>query len=504
MTEPPRILPLDDHNKELLSHVHPEDWKNPEPKDLYHMVVIGAGTAGLVTAAGAASLGARVALVERNMMGGDCLIVGCVPSKGIIRAARAWHAVARGGEFGAPPAAGEGDFGAAMRRMRRLRAKLSPIDGASRFRDLGVDVFLGEGRFVGPDAIEVDGKRLNFRRALIATGARAAALPIPGLEEAGYLTNENVFWLEERPRRLAVIGAGPIGCELSQTFARFGSEVFLLEQMDRILVAEDEDAAEIVERAMERDGVKTRCAAKIGGVEKRGEEKVVRFECHGNEHEVVADEVLVGVGRAPNVEGLDLEKAGVEYGRHGVKVDDRLRTTSPRIYAAGDVASRLKFTHTADRHARIVIQNALFFGRKKVSRIVVPWCTYTSPEIAHVGMFEKEAEEQGYQVETITIPMKEVDRAILDGEDDGFLRVHLRRGSDQILGASLIAEHAGDMIGEMALAITARVGLRKIGDTIHPYPTQGEIFRKAADAWNRTRLTPRAKSLLSLLLKLVR
>ncbi len=504
MTSTPRMLPLDKYNQELLDNVHPEGWKNPEPADRYHLVVVGAGTAGLICAIGAAGLGARVALVERHLMGGDCLNVGCVPSKGIIRAARAWHAVKNGKGFGAPPASGDGDFAEAMRRMRRLRARISRADAARRYSEHGVDVFLGDGRFVGPGDLEVGGARLNFRRAVIATGARAAAPPIPGLEEAGYLTNETVFSLEERPERIVVIGAGPIGCEMSQAFARLGSRVYLLEMMNRILLAEDADAAEIVEKAMERDGVETICAAKIHRVEQRNGELAIHFECEGKQGSVAADKILVGVGRAPNVDGLGLEEAGVEYHKHGVKVDDRLRTTNPRIYAAGDIASRYKFTHAADAMARIVIANALFFGRSKVSRLVMPWCTYTSPEIAHVGMYEKEAQDLGYQVDTITVPLEGVDRAILDGEDEGFFRVHLKEGTDKILGATLVAERAGEMISEVTLAITAGVGLGKIGSTIHPFPTQTEVIRKAGDAWRRRKLTPKVKKLFSLYLSVFR
>ncbi|MDX1384928.1 MAG: FAD-dependent oxidoreductase, partial [Thermoanaerobaculia bacterium] len=271
----PGLLPLDEHNRTLRDHVHPPDWTNPEPADRYHMVVIGAGTAGLVTAVVAAGLGAKVALVERDLMGGDCLNVGCVPSKGVIGAARAWHAARSGAAFGAPVADGGGDFGAAMERMRRLRAGISHIDGAARFRDLGVDVFLGSGRFVDPRTVEVEGARLRFRHATIATGARAAAPPIPGLAEVGYLTNETVFSLTELPASLAVIGAGPIGCEMAQAFARFGSRVTLLDVAPQVLIREDADAAQIVADAMVEDGVALELGANIVEVQARGGQKAV-------------------------------------------------------------------------------------------------------------------------------------------------------------------------------------------------------------------------------------
>jgi pyruvate/2-oxoglutarate dehydrogenase complex dihydrolipoamide dehydrogenase (E3) component len=503
--EHPLLLPLDEHNLRHLANVRPRDHVNPGPKERYHLVVIGAGTAGLVTAAAGAALGAKVALVERQMMGGDCLNVGCVPSKAIIRAARAWHEAAIGSEtFGAPRVAGPGDFSFAMRRMRRLRADLGHVDGVPRFRGLGVDVFLGEGRFTAPDLVEVGGARLRFRRAIIATGARAGLPPVPGLTEAGALTNETIFWLEELPARLAVIGAGPIGCEMAQAFARFGSRVTLLNRSDRVLPKEDRDAAAIVEAAMVRDGVDLQLGSKLLSVERDGAETTLRCERAGRRLSVAADRILVAAGRVPNVEGLGLESAGVLHDAKGVRVDDFLRTTNPKIYAIGDVSSRHQFTHAADAQARLVVANALFFGRGRASRLVMPWCTFTSPEIAHVGLYEQEAREAGLEVDTLTISLKELDRAVLDGANDGFVRVHLKKGSDRILGATLVAEHAGDMIGELALAITAKVGLGAIGATIHPYPTQGEVIRKAADAWRRAKLTPRVKRVFDLFFRILR
>ncbi len=493
------IEPDDQHNQKLISHVHPLDWQNPKAKDRYHLVVVGAGTAGLVSAAGAAGLGAKVALIERHLMGGDCLNVGCVPSKGVISAARSWQAAREARErFGGPDVRGDGDFGFAMERMRRLRAGIAKHDSAQRFSDLGIDMFLGDGKFVGPDRVEVDGQILRFRRAVIATGGRAIAPPIPGLADAGYLTNETIFELTELPKRLAVIGGGPIGCEMAQSFRRFGTEVTLLDKDAHVLVREDADAADVVQKAMLRHGVQLEFNTQIEKVERRGEnERVITFKVGGTSKTLVVDHVLVAAGRAPNVNGLGLEAAGVKFEKTGVTVDDNLRTSNSKIFACGDVASRFQFTHTADAQARIVIQNALFFGRAKASALTIPWCTFTTPEIAHVGMYEKDAKERGIEVDTLTIPMDSVDRAILDGEDEGFLRVHLKKGSDQILGATLVAEHAGDMIGELCLAITHKIGLGKIASVIHPYPTQGEVVKKAADAWRRTKLTPGVKKLFA-------
>jgi pyruvate/2-oxoglutarate dehydrogenase complex dihydrolipoamide dehydrogenase (E3) component len=496
-----RLEPWDEHNRRLIAHVHPADWTNPEPRRRYHLVVIGAGTGGLVSAIAAASLGARVALVERHLMGGDCLNVGCVPSKGVIAAARAWHD--RGARFGAPPRSGPGDFARAMERMRRIRADISHHDSARRFADAGVDVFLGEGRFVARDEVEVGGARLRFKRAVIATGARAAAPPIPGLDGVDYLTNESVFSLTEPPPRLLVIGAGPIGCELAQSFARFGSRVTLFDLAEQILPRESAGAAAVVHRSLAEDGVRLELGVEIAGVERRaaatgtgangGEETVIRFARAGAVQEVSGDRVLVAVGRKPNLEGLGLDAAGVEHGADGVVVDDRLRTSNSRVYAVGDVTPHLKFTHLADAHAGIVVQNALFFGRKKASSLVVPWCTYTSPEVAHVGLAAHDAPARGLAVETVTVPLAQVDRAILDGEDDGFLELVLEQGKDRVLGATLVAEHAGDMLPALCLAVTHGIGLGQVVGTIFPYPTQGEVLKKAAAQWRRRKLTPFAQ-----------
>jgi pyruvate/2-oxoglutarate dehydrogenase complex dihydrolipoamide dehydrogenase (E3) component len=496
------VTPPDEHNLRLVENVHPPDWVNPEPTCRYNLVVVGAGTAGLVSAASAAGLGAKVALVERHLMGGDCLNVGCVPSKALIRSARAAAAVAEAAEFGVcvPPGT-RVDFARVMERVRRLRADISPHDSARRFRELGVDVFLGEGRFTGRDSIEVDGRSLRFARAIIATGARASAPPIPGLAEAGYLTNETVFSLTELPKHLAVIGAGPLGCEMAQSFARLGARVTLIETICQVLPREDAEAAAFVEKALLRDGVEVRCGVTVLSARPGdGGSKVLVLEAADGAHEeVIADAVLVAVGRAANVEGLCLEAAGVAYGRHGVEVDDHLRTTNTRIFAAGDVASRFKFTHAADALARIAVRNALFFGRARASALTIPWCTYTSPELAYVGLGAGQAREADIEIDTLRIPLEEVDRARLDG-DDGLLKVHVRKGTDTIAGATLVAPDAGNIIAELTLAVGARLGLKTLAGTIHPYPTQAEVVKRAADAYNRSRLTPQVRSLFARML----
>ena len=490
------ILPDDAHNRELVANAHPSRWKSPEAGGRYNLVVVGAGTAGLVSALGAAGLGARVAIVERHLMGGDCLNFGCVPSKGILRAAHAAHDVRSAGSFGVE-VNGEvrADFGAAMERMRRLRAGISRNDSAHRLKEHGVDVFLGDATFTGPDTLEVDGRRLHFRRAVIATGARAASLPIPGLAEAGYLTNETVFSLTELPRRLVVIGAGPIGCELTQAFRRFGAEVTIVSLDPRLLPREDPDAAAIMMRAFEREGVELALGAHLVRVERDGLSKVVIFDRGQGEERAAGDEILLAVGRTPNTEGLGLEAAGVAFGRAGVEVDDRLRTSNKRIYAAGDICSVYKFTHAADAMARIVLQNALFFGRKKASALHIPWATFTDPEVAHVGLYEHEAKERGFDVRTYTVELSEVDRALLDGDTEGFARVHVDGRSGRLLGATLVARHAGDMLGEPVLAMTEGLRIDALSRAIAPYPTQGEVWKRLGDAHQRTRLSPAVKSL---------
>ena len=500
------MLPNDEYNQQLVANVHPLNWINPEPTGRYNMVVIGAGTAGLITAVVAASLGAKVALIEQHLMGGDCLNVGCVPSKGVIRAARAWADLRKAAEFGLHiPAGVKYDFGAVMARMRKLRAGIRQNDSVQRYATLGVDIYIGSGRFLGPDTIHVEGpagdRTLTCVKAAVCTGARASAPPTPGLQEAGYLTNETVFSLTELPQRIGVIGAGPIGCELAQSFARFGSQVYLIEAAHGIMPNEDRDAADIVEQQMVRDGVKLLCCGKQLQVGKTKGGTRLMVGSHGQQYDVTVDAILVGVGRTPNVEGIGLEVAGVDYDKNGITVNARLQTSNPKIFAAGDVCSRYKFTHAADAMAQIVIQNALFphpfgLGYANVDALVMPWCTFTEPEIAHVGMYEKEAKEKGIDVETYTYKLDEVDRAILDGEDEGFARVHIEKGTDTILGATIVASHAGDMISEFSVAMKAGGGAKTIAATIHPYPTQAEVNKKVVNLWRKAHFTQRTKNLL--------
>ena len=507
-------LNLDDANdRELLANVHPSGWRNPQPEKAYHLVVIGAGTAGLVTAAAAAGLGARVALVECNLMGGDCLNTGCVPSKGLIRTGRALASVREAGQFGVEvDGKVDVDFSAAMKRMRSKRASISPVDSAARFEGLGVDVFFGAARFIGGEKIQIDeeeqpGSILQFRKAVIATGARAAIPDIPGLDEVEFLTNENLFRLSRLPARLGVIGGGPIGCEMAQTFAQFGSQVSLFERAPQILSREDPEASKILTKQFQQDGIRLITSmeqlklrrASSGAIQVNG---VIKKEAHQSE----VDQLLIAVGRSPNVEDLGLDAVGVECHRRGVVVNDFLQTTNPRIYAAGDVASSFQFTHAADFQARIVVQNALFaigpFGRKRARDLIIPAATYTSPEIARVGIQEHEAQASGKSIDTYIQTFDEVDRAILDGEESGFIKIITSKGTDKVLGATIVASNAGDLISEIVVAMNHGVGLGRIASCIHPYPTVADAIRRTGDQYNRTRLTPFRQKILNLLRKL--
>jgi pyruvate/2-oxoglutarate dehydrogenase complex dihydrolipoamide dehydrogenase (E3) component len=362
---------------------------------------------------------------------------------------------------------------------------------------LGIDVFFGEGRFAGKDSIEAGGRSLRFKKAVIATGARAVHPKIDGMEETGYRTNETVFNLTSLPRRLVVIGGGPIGCELAQAFHRLGSIVTIV-QHTRFLPREDADASALLSKVFEREGIRILLESKPVRVENSDGLKCVTVQTTNGEQVIETDEILIGAGRQPNVEGLNLEGAGIAYDeRKGVQVDDFLRTTNKRVYAAGDICMDWKFTHAADAAARIAIQNALFMGRKRLSALTMPWCTYTSPEIAHVGLYEYDAKKQGLETRTFKAEMSDIDRAVAVGEEEGFIKILIEKGSDRILGATVVSAHAGEMISEISVAMAGGIGLGKLSQVIHPYPTQAEAIKRVADAYNRTRLTPFVKNIFA-------
>lgn len=490
--------PHDSHDERLIRNVHPSDWVNPRPRSSYNLVVVGAGTAGLISALGAAGLGATVAVLEEKLIGGDCLNFGCVPSKALLSSARVMAAVRNATAFGVqlPPGDINIDFSAVMERMRRLRAGISDRDSVTRLSEAGIDVFLGRGEFIGPDKIRVEDEELRFKRAVIAVGATSDPVLIPDLKGSDYLTNETLFSLTHLPPRLGIIGAGRMGCEIAQAFRRFGSEVYLFESSPRILGQEDTDAAQIVQDRLIKEGVFLFLNAMVERVSSQRSEKILEVGKGSHQQEVVVDEILVAVGRSPLVDGLGLERAGVEYCRiGGVEVNEYLQTSNSRIYAAGDICSRYKFTHMAEAAARIVLRNALFKGRKKADTLTVPWCVYTDPEIAQVGLTEGEARSRGVEVETFLSKLSEVDRAILDDETDGFVKVHVKKGSDKILGATIVARNAGNMISEITLAITEGIGLGKLANVIRPYPTESEAIKRVGDTYNRKRLTPSIRGL---------
>ena len=501
------VEPLDAHNVKLLDNVHPRSWVDPEPKPRYNLVVIGAGAGGLVSSAGAAGLGAEVALVESHLLGGDCLNVGCVPSKALLRSAKAIASARGAAAYGLAIGSISVDFPAVMARMRRLRAGISPHDSARRFADeLNVDVFFGRARFTGRNTVEVNGKTLNFAKAVIATGATAAIPDIPGLADVPYLTNATIFNLTELPAQLAVIGAGPIGMELAQAFQRFGSQVTVLHR-GPVLAKEDPEAARIVEASMRADGVRFEQCSDFLRVSRDDHQAPIRITiARGDKVQTIKfDAVLVAAGRKPAVRDLGLEDAGVEFdARAGVTVNDRLQTTNPDVFAVGDVASKYQFTHMSDFMARLVIRNALFLGRDRVSRLLVPWATFTDPEVAHVGLYEADLAERGIAYATFTRRFADVDRSVLEEETAGFVKIHVQKGSDTMLGATIVGSHAGDLISEISVAMQAGMGLGKLANVIHPYPTMAEAIRQCGDAYNRTRMTPTVRKIFNRLMALQR
>jgi pyruvate/2-oxoglutarate dehydrogenase complex dihydrolipoamide dehydrogenase (E3) component len=476
----------------------PSDGHHPQPADRYDLVVVGAGPAGLGAATAATALGARVALIERDVPGGTCLNTGCVPSKAIIRTSRLYAEMRDAERYGAQiPTEIRVDFPAVMQRMRRIRARTVRPVSVHRLTAAGIDVFLGGARFTGTDTLAVDGTKLRFEKAMVATGSRPEIPAIPGLVDADYLTNENVFDLTELPRRLLVVGGGPLGCELAQAFCRLGAKTIIAQYPPLFLPKEERDAAQILSAAFARDGIEVRLNTRPINAHTEDGQKRVDLISDDYRSTVFVDRILAGAGRLPNVEGMDLEAAGVVYDPvNGIRVDDFLRTSNARIYAAGDACLEHKYTHTADAAARIVVQNALCRGRQRLSALVIPWCTYTDPEIAHVGLYVRQAHEQDLPVKTFTIPMHDVTRAITDDEEVGFVKIHVKERTDRILGATIVARHAGEMINEITLAMVAGIGLRTLSRVIHAYPTQAEAIKKAADACSRTRSRPTIRSLL--------
>jgi pyruvate/2-oxoglutarate dehydrogenase complex dihydrolipoamide dehydrogenase (E3) component len=482
---PKSTKPTDFHEQELLQRVRPDDWKNPAAKPLYDLVVVGGGPAGLAAAEWAVRLGLRVALVERRRLGGDSLNTGTIPSKAMIRTAGVHAIMPRAEDFGAP-AAHElpVDFQTVMARMRRIRSRLAEYHSADRLRAQGVDVFFGIAHFAASDALLVGDTRLRFKKALVATGSQPQRSTIPGLEEAGYLTSESVFELASLPRRLVIIGGGPLGCEAAQTFSRLGTHVTLVQDEPKFLPHEERDASQLLSYSLARDGVDTRLNTAVQGVRVENGVKILDTLNDATRYRIDADEILLSIGRAPNVTDLGLAAAGIAFDpATGIVVDDFLRTTNPRVYAAGDVCLSLRFTNAAEATARMAVQNAFAAKRRRLSLMTIPWCTYCDPEIAHVGMHVWDASERSVPIKSFTVMMQDVARAITDGQDDGFVKIHVKLGTDRILGATIVASRASEMINEISVAMSTGIGMRKLARILHTYPAQSDAIRQAALAY---------------------
>jgi pyruvate/2-oxoglutarate dehydrogenase complex dihydrolipoamide dehydrogenase (E3) component len=474
-------------NPELRQSAHPPSWANPETNGVYDLVVIGGGPAGLRAATGAARLGKRVALIERNLLGGNSLIAGSVPSKSLIRTSR-WYGEIGDGEnvTGVAPPAPKPDFAAAMERMRHIRARLAGYCSAPRLRDAGIDVLFGNARFCGPNIVTAGASQISFNKALIATGAHPAVPSIPGLEGAGYFTSDTIFEVTECPNRLSIVGGGPLGCELAQTFQRLGAHVTLVQNEPKFLPLEERDAAQLLSESLARSGVEIRLNTTVTAVRPGRDGKLVEIVSNENTSTVVADDILVGVGRLPNIDGLALDIAGVDHDRTlGVHVNGFMQTSNANIFAAGDVCMREKFTHAAEASADVALHNA-FNPLKQRNLPTIPRCTYTDPEIAHVGLQVWEAREQSIPVSTITVLMHDVARAVVDGEENGFVKIHIRDGTDRILGSTIVGRHAGDIIATIVLAMDTGVGLRTLASSVDPYPTRAGAIKMAAEAFERS------------------
>ena len=463
----------------------------PRPKKFdYNLVVIGAGSAGLVSSYIAATVKAKVALIESHKMGGDCLNTGCVPSKALLRSAKMVSYARRAREFGFNETTVDFDFARVMERVRRVIEKVAPHDSAERYSKMGVECVNGRARVVSPFEVEVNGRTLTTRNIIIATGARPFAPPIPGLSDVGYLTSDTIWDIKELPKRMAVLGGGPIGCELAQAFARLGSEVTQVEMAPRIMGLEDPDVSELVKNRFISEGVRVLTGHRAKEVRVDDGKKILACEYEGRDVLVEFDEMLVAVGREANVSGFGLEDIGVDISpRRTIETNGWLQTNFPNIYAAGDVAGPYQFTHTAAHQAWYASVNALFGKIKtfKVSHKAIPWCVYTDPEVARVGLNEREANEQNIPYEKTVYGIDDLDRAIADSEDHGFVKVLTSPKSDKILGATIVGAHAGDMISEYILAMTHGLGLNKILSAIHIYPTMAEANKYAAGEWKKAR-----------------
>ena len=453
-----------------------------------NLVVIGAGSGGLVCALIAAAVKAKVTLIERNRMGGDCLNTGCVPSKSLLRSAKMLNYIARAEEYGFKRATVEFDFADVMERVQRIIATIEPKDSVERYTGLGVDCIRGDAQIVSPYCVRVNGREIATRTIIVATGGAPFVPPIPGLRDADYYTSDTIWELRTLPKRFIVLGGGPIGCELAQAFSRLGSSVTIVERNPHLLMREDDDAVACVQERFAAEGIRILTAHAALRVEPADDGKRLVCEHDGREVTVPFDAALVAVGRRPTTAGLGLETVGVTLSARGaVEVDEYLRTSVPTIYACGDVIAPYQFTHTASHEAWYATVNALFspFRRFKTNYSVIPWTTFTDPEVARVGLNERDAAHRGIPVEVTRYDLDDLDRALADGEGHGFVKVLTPPGKDRILGVTIVGHHAGDLIAEFILAMKWGLGLKKIMSTIHIYPTLAEANKFAAGVWRR-------------------
>lgn len=516
------IPPIDASNVKLLGNVHPVPWENPPVKPMYNLVVIGGGAAGLVSAIGSASVGAKVALIEGHLLGGDCTNFGCVPSKALIKSATVIHSARNGATFGLDVEGGDEaikvNFARVMERLREVRAEISEFEAAKRLKSLGIDVFVGRGVFDSTSSIVVNEERLKFRKCIICSGGKAYVPNLQGLNQVPYLTNESLFNLTELPKSMLVVGGGPIGIEMAQSFQRFGTEVTVLIRGKKILDKEDLESALVVEATLRKDGIKIVTCAQNQRFEQLPDGRTAvhydekckdsNHKSEGKEekeedtaHTLIVEKVLIATGRRANVNGFGLETAGVRFTeQQGIEVDDNMRTSNPIIYAAGDCCSHYQFTHAADHMARICIVNALFFGGSKFSSLLIPWATFTEPEIAHVGLYPRDMDARRIPFDTYTKHFSDVDRAVCEGSTEGFVKIHVKKGTDKIIGATIVGEGAGDMISEICTLMHAKIGLAKLASIIHPYPTRADAIRQIGDEYNQKAMTPFMKKMLKAIL----
>ncbi|MBI2487898.1 MAG: mercuric reductase [Deltaproteobacteria bacterium] len=471
----------------------------------YDIVVIGGGAAGLTVASGSVKFGLKVALIEKEKLGGDCLYYGCVPSKTLIHSAKVASLIRRAKEFGLNETTLSFDFANVIGHVWDVIHKIGEHDDPERFKKMGVDVIFGEPRFLSPEEIEISGKKIKSKKFVISTGSRSFTSPIEGLKETGFLSHVDVFHLKTLPESLIVIGAGPIGVEMSQAFRRFGSDVSVIEMLDRVLAIEDEDVSKALEVCLAREGIKFFTGTKAKRVFTENGKKVVLCERNGQELAIRSDEILVAVGRTPNVEGLNLEAAGVEYTRKGIVVNERLQTTAKNIWACGDVAGPYLFTHMAENQAGIVVRNAVLRLPAKVDYSVVPWTTFTDPEVAHAGMTEAEAMKKGIKYNVYKHHYGDVDRAVAEVEDEGFIKIITTGWKGKIIGAHIIGPHAGELIPELVIAIKNGLTVKDISSTIHVYPTLALGTRQTTDLYFRQKFdsSPWLQRLLRLMAKVL-